>query len=245
MLMITCKLTGKIGEGVKSHIIPKSFYEIEPQKNGATELITNKKGEHSKKIRKGIYDKEILIEKGEKLFDKFDNYGFELLISKFSEFEEIRSDNNTLIGWNVRNYDYQMIKLFALSIIWRAHVSKQSFFSRVNLGIHADRIKSMLLSGNSGDGDQYSVNIARWKNNKFGAMFMDPDRSRFDNVNYYRIYCGRYIFYVKIDSRRPSKALEKTQLINNQNLYVIARDLEESKEFSAMRKIAILKSKQQ
>jgi len=118
----------EIGKGIKSHIIPKSFYEIEPQKNGSIELITNKKGEYSKKVREGIYDKEILIGKGEKFFDKFDNYGFELLISKFSKFEEIRGDANTLIGWNIKNYDYQMIKLFALSIIWRAHISKQSFF---------------------------------------------------------------------------------------------------------------------
>jgi len=244
-LIITCKLTGEMGKGVKSHIIPRSFYEIEPQENGSIELMTNKKGEYNKRAPIGIYDQDIFIEKGEKLFDKLDSFGAELLINNFDSFKEINDSNNSLIAWSIQDYSYQTIKLFVLSVIWRAHTSKQSFFSRVDLGIHADKIKSMLLDSNPGDENQYSVNIVRWKSNDFGAMFMDPARVRFDEINYYQLYCGRYVFYIKIDKRESSKKLKKTQLTDGQDFLVVARDLEESKEFSAMRKIAILKSKQQ
>ena len=42
-------------------------------------------------------------------------------------------------------YEYQALKLFALSVLWRAHTSTRQEFAKVNLGPHEPIIKDFLL----------------------------------------------------------------------------------------------------
>jgi hypothetical protein len=56
----------------------------------------------------------------------------------------------------VNRADYKPFKLFQLSLLWRAHLSKHQLFAAVDLGPrHAERIRTMLETENPGTAADY------------------------------------------------------------------------------------------
>lgn len=218
--------------------MPRAFYEIPPQKDGPCKLISNIDGTFPKKLPVGIYDSTIVTKEGESIFGPLDDYAVSILINGISEFNEIKHKGE-MISWKLANYNYPTLKLFALSVIWRANASIHPAFSKVNLGLHELSIRNMLLNNEPGDPEKYSVNIIRWFDNEFGPVFMDPFAEKYGGVNYYRVYCGRYVLYIKIDQRKTIKKLRELQLGSSNELFLIARELKKSKEWPVMKKIAI------
>ena len=235
-MLIICKLTGTKGKGVKSHIIPESFYEIPPQTEGCLKLASNISGGFIKKIPVGIYDSGIVTQKGEDIFNTWDNYAAKTLLNRSGELEPLIRKQE-IIGWNLNRVNSSLLKLFALSMLWRAHASSQVMFTNVDLGIHEPIIRSMLLKSDPGKEDDYSVFIVKWTNDERGPVYMDPLYERYEGVNFYRFYGGRFIFYIKIDQRKTPLKLNPFQLADGPDLTLAARDLEKSKELSLIIKI--------
>jgi hypothetical protein len=141
-----CKLTGIDGRPVKAHIIPKSFYVKDPGERKPNKIITNTKGVYPKKSPIGIYDETIVTEEGERIFTSWDDYAAELLLAKKSDFKK-RFNKGECIAFEIENYDYEKLKLFFLSVLWRASVSSHEFFKKVKLGGHENIIRDALLKG--------------------------------------------------------------------------------------------------
>lgn len=58
--------------------------------------------------------------------------------------------------------DYKTMKLFQLSILWRASVAKGSFFSNVHLADHhRERLRLMLVNDNPGRDDEFFCSVTR------------------------------------------------------------------------------------
>jgi hypothetical protein len=56
--------------------------------------------------------------------------------------------------------DYAHLKLFFLSVLWRASVSTLPFFEHVRLGPHEDKIRDMLFRGIPGDPTDYGCIVS-------------------------------------------------------------------------------------
>jgi hypothetical protein len=67
------------------------------------------------------------------------------------------------------NLDYSGLKLFALSVVWRASVSSLYACAQVSLGPHENVIRQMLLTGDAGPWDRYPV---------YGLVLRVPDEPR-------------------------------------------------------------------
>lgn len=228
-----CKLTGTENNGVEAHIIPKSFYRIDPDEKLPTKLVSDAKDHFPKRVPKGIYDKTIVTIEGEQVFKEWDDYAARLLIAQKDELEPLQHSGN-LFAYQLPKYDYKKLKLFFLSVLWKASASSQKFFENVDLGPHETPIRNALLAGDPQDSDWYSVCIAKWSGDENGYGILSPSRARYDSVNYYRIYLESYIVYLKIDKRNPGEALRSVQLYPDRPLIVLARDLSKSKEFPIM-----------
>ena len=235
--MIVCKLTGKSGRAVKAHIVPKAFYELPPQSEGTNRLLTNTPGQFPKKIPVGIYDDAIVTSEGESLFDPWDNYACEVLLNRFKEFTPL-CKSHQLAGWQLEDVDYARLKLFGLSVLWRAHASTKPAFQKVKLGAHESKIRDLLLRKEPAKAENYSVCFIRWIDDGFGPVFMDPFPERYDGVKFYRVYCGRYVLCVKVDCRDTGPTLRELQVAPTRPLLVCARDLRKSKEWPEMVNIA-------
>ncbi len=58
-------------------------------------------------------------------------------------------------GLELRNLDYPKLKLFQLSLLWRAGIAQQEFFSQVELGYHQELLRKMLLLEDPGRYTEY------------------------------------------------------------------------------------------
>ncbi|MGC3976580.1 MAG: hypothetical protein QM771_19685 [Nitrospira sp.] len=224
---------------MKAHVLPKAFYELRESGAGPYKSVTDAVNIFPKKIPVGLYDKTMVTEEGERTFQLLDDYGTRLLLKRDSAFQPFRHTEN-ILGWTLLNYDYPTLKLFALSILWRAHASTPPEFKNVRLGPHEARVRHLLLNATPGTPEEYSVVIVKWIDEEFGPVFMDPFRETYDGLNYYRIYLGRYVLYFKVDQRRTNAAFRDFQLGQDTKLVVIARELKKSKERPLMQKLARL-----
>ena len=65
-------------------------------------------------------------------------------------------------------------------------------------------------------------------------FMMDPCAGRWDvGVRYYRFYLGRFVAYIKVDSRPLPEPLPKAALRADGPLHLISRELAASKDFRA------------
>lgn len=228
-----CKLTGTEGKGVRAHIIPKSFYAIVPDETQPTRLVTNAKGRYSQKVPIGIYDDTIVTDEGERIFSEWDDYACDLLLTNRVNFEELKYDER-VVGFQLADYDYAKLKLFFLSVLWRASASSQPFFQRVDLGPFESDVRKALLSGDPRDADWMAICLAKWSGNPKGAAMMDPFRTRFEDRNYYVMYLEHYIVYFKVDKCNAKDPLRALQLNPSAPLIAVGRELKESKEFKSI-----------
>ncbi len=235
--MFTCKLTGFHGKAIKSHVVPRAFYKLPEQNAGPLKLETNAPGVYPKKMPIGIYDQSIVTREGEDIFGPWDNYASRTLLQHFDKFEPIR-DEGEVLAWRLPDVNYRHMKLFALSVLWRADASSHPVFAKVNLGPHEPALRKILLSGDAGNEELYSVCIARWDDESLGHFSMDPIRKRFEGINYYKVYCGRYVLDIKVDRRKTGQTFHSVPLAPDRDLLVIAKNLKRSNEWSSAVQIA-------
>lgn len=231
---IRCKLTGIIGPSVRAHIIPKSFYAIDHTEKIPLKIITNSDDGFNGKSFVGIYDKEILTRKGEQTFSEWDSYAYDLLVRDYSDFR-IRHHRGEPVLIEQQSYSYQKLKLFFLSVLWRAAVSTQRFFSKVSLGPHEKTLQDMILDKNPGDADDFAVTVARFVDlDSARTVMLDPFAERYSGVNYYRLYLGTYVASIKVDRRPTPNDLRPSILAPSSPLRIVARQFEHSKEKAVM-----------
>ena len=229
---IICKLTGTYGKGVKAHIVPKSFYMIEPQKDGVSKIMSNSPGVKPKKSPQGIYDTEIVTAEGEEYFKVYDDYAYRVLFEPGILIEK----NIEGCKYWVAEFDYEKLKIFILSVLWRASVSNQVTNKSIALGIHENRIRNIILTGQLENDWQYPVVISRWYSDKHLPYVMaDHDYTKFDGYRCIRLYCGEYLFYVFVESRPVKAEISKLAIKPGQSSVVLGRDIDNSKELEVMK----------
>jgi len=186
----TCKLCLK--ENVKlseSHIITEFLYKnIYEEKHRLKILSTIDK--FTKKFEyKGIKER-LLCEDCERLLnDKYEKYCFFALNNM--KMEIISVDKRKVVG-----LDYKRFKLFLLSILWRASVSKHVAFKNVSLGPHEEKIRKMVINDDAGKYDKYGIffieMITDEKRNI--EMIVCPTMMKIDGATIYKGIWGGFMW---------------------------------------------------
>ena len=101
------------------------------------------------RVSSGEYDKGILCEECEQKIGKFENYAAVILfggnIAKKEMPRFISQVNPHGVEYiSIQNIDYRKFKLFLLSLLWRASISKRDYFKHVRLGKYEDEIRKMI-----------------------------------------------------------------------------------------------------
>jgi len=199
--MPLCKMCGKdCGKLVKAHIIPRSFYKaFNPErKPSAVFLQANLKEIKQRLHQVGLYDKEILCENCERLFAPYDTHGYQVLHSAVENkkyYVDIDGNQCALI---IPNSDYKLLKIFILSVLLRASYSKHIFFSKVNLGPHAELIKQIIIRGEVGD--DYDIAFFHYHDAKYKVLH-PPFKGKMEGVNVYRLYFPQIMVLIAMDKR--------------------------------------------
>jgi hypothetical protein len=203
--------------------------------SGTLRLIAEEE-QYPRRTPVGVYDSTILCDSCEPIFGEWDNYAQELL-SREPKDATLVLDGAKVVGYEVLEYRYDLLKLFFISLLWRASVSGQEFYRKVKLGPYEPAAKRLLECRHPGSAQQFAVTLAKF-DDRLAEGILDPHPEKWDGINYYRFYLGGYVAYVKADRRSAPKPHSDFLLTPERPLRIIRRRLEGSSELSLMHKIA-------
>jgi len=116
----------------------------------------------------------------EKHINNYETYSADLL----RDVDNYRTIDNQAI--EIPGFDYKKFKLFGLSLIWRSHISNLFFFSGVNLGPHAEKIRKMILLENPGKPKEYCFSLLKIDGATSAKRIMHaPTKVKVDGQNAY------------------------------------------------------------
>ena len=239
-----CKMCLQERRLVDAHIIPRSFYK--PMISGAEppNIISSASQFRRKKVRIGVYDKTIVCAECEDRFNDWDNYAPRLLLSKATPMSEFKDEQGTPLALAIEEVDYEKLKLFFISLLWRISASSHLFFSQVRLGPHEEILRNMILRADPGDEEMYSVLLAKWDNDLAAHVLLYPHMQRYDGISYVRCYLNSYIAEIKVDKRRTPEFSRGLILKPNKPLHIVLRELKSSHEYEVLRTIVKAQAKQ-
>jgi hypothetical protein len=235
-----CKLCGEERVLVRSHIIPIAFHRhMQSDPTVAPVVVGSASNSYPLRRPGGLYDEELLCDPCEKSFGPWDQYGAECLLQGFeTDARPIALDGETL-AYQINNWDEERIRMFALSLLWRAAATTNPIFDRVTLGPYEERLREIILAGTPGSPNDFSVLLCRWltrpENERMALAQMSPYSWKLEGINMSKLFLGGFVFYVKSDQRAYTKPLAEMMLAPGRPVYAIATQLEGSKDIIAMR----------
>jgi len=216
-----CQLCLQEKKLIKAHIIPEFLYrDIKDENNVLYKSTYNLDTLENKtqKIQTGEFDKDILCQDCDNriLGSTYERYAQSTMFGSNLNPEIAPICNNFQNPADGAEYsictniDYGKMKLFLLSILWRASITKRKIFKDVSLGKkHEERIRYLLHTGNVPSEQEYPVvitSLMRTKN-KLKNVIGQPKRVRFQNgLNAYifMIHSIQFLFLVNaVDHRLP------------------------------------------
>jgi hypothetical protein len=181
-----CKLTGNTGNFVRCHLIPRAL--TRPSFPGQY-FISGGPGIRPKKSWTSWYDEQLVIRKGERILADYDDWGIrelrrlELVWSgwgaKTSLPVEKSIDGEPGFGFRVVECaDPAKLRLFFLSLLWRAAATNRSEFEEINLEQdELERLRTMVRDGNPEPLEFFPINllqiVARADPHNLGPMARD------------------------------------------------------------------------
>lgn len=199
-----CKLCGEEKELCKkSHIIPNFMYkDVYDEKNRMKPITISKRViEGEKYAQTGVHEGKLLcVDCENKVLGELDRYGSLTLYSGYELTIEPRATASGIKYIKFGDIDYVKFKLFLLSILWRASISNDKWFSEVNLGPHEEIIRRMIYEGDAGRQIDYPIHIMSYRQHSSlpQRIILNPSRVRIDGGTVYHFLISGlfYIFYI-------------------------------------------------
>lgn len=243
---MTCRLCRKEKKLIKAHVIPKWAFRFLYPSGGKIDgklHMVDAKYPQARRRPVGVYDKSILCAECDQTIGRlYDEYAKKIFIdSKF-----IKDSQGKLI-YSMRGIDSCKIKLFFVSLLWRASISGREEFEKIKLGPYENRFRKMILDKNC---KSLSVEIilGKYDSEKFPnlvnkSIFL-PRKARIKGgLNNYYVYLPRGIkTWVKIDQRRLTHPLDKVSLDISKGMIYFLK-LGKYEQFGEFKRMADLVSK--
>ena len=234
-LPMICKLCGQDHKLVKAHVIPESFFR--PLRSEKKSPLLISAGNYIKRAPIGVYDKTILCEPCEQQFGIWDDYAQSLLIQDFQKARTLKKGND-IYGYVFDNFDYDKLKLFFISMLWRASISSLKFYENVRLNVFEDVAKDHIKKNNPGTLDDFSVMLAHFDELDGRRTILNPQPIRMESVNFYRFYLTGFIAYIKVDKRKILGHLRKFIMSPGRELPIVRRPFNISAERKLLSRVA-------
>lgn len=247
--MAKCKLCLEDRKLIKSHIIPKFMFKKMKDENNVFYEVTINIGNGDFKQRKTQiedYDNNILCENCDNkilggIYERYAEkvlYGKDLpenISPKCTNFINPTDNSEFSICTNI---DYQKLKIFFLSILWRSSITDRSYFQDVSLGQkHEERIREIILNNEYINFDEYPIVITSFMRteNTLENLIAPPKRIKNKsglNGYVFLIDSMQIIIYVNSKNHKLSSLIEKLSLKDNE---LITSHLPNGKELEFMK----------
>ncbi len=216
---------------IKAHIIPEFFFK---KLRGNDMLLKVSAGERPKSSPIGAYDTRILCGSCDGRFSSFESYSANLLTDPPQSAVEVKEQGlGKRTGYVIPNYNYKLLKLFFLSVMWRASISTLPFYSKISLGPYEERIRALLEAECPGEKNEFPIVISKFSGDYANAIF-NPYTSRIGETRFCIFHMGSYVVRIKVDARISKYEIPNWVLSPNNPLFIPERDFLESRESAKM-----------
>lgn len=216
-----CRLCLEYKKLCKSHIFPEYFYDTTYNNDHSFIRFSSDKKEYNAKMRKGFYDR-LLCKKCEEIIQTYEDHGKFILYGKMKPL--LKQGINSYSG---SDYNYYKFKLFIMSLLWRASITKRIECKSVALEEKEELFRSILLNRTEVATNNHPILIAQGYINYeiTEGIFLEPSLRNFKNDDleaYTFIIDGIIMQYIGSTSNKSF--LDKCSLklnsifIGNQNL---------------------------
>ena len=180
-----CRLCLQERPLLRSHIIPEFMYEaIYDHKHRFMTFKVD--GGRPKIEQKGIRE-DLLCAECEQRFGDYETY-----VARIWRGQEQVSHRREGKLVTLEGVDYARLKLFQMSVLWRAGVSSDPFFAKVQLGPHQERLRSLLVSADPAEPERYGcLMFALALNDRpVFELIVQPTETHVDGCRLYRFVFG-------------------------------------------------------
>lgn len=196
---MTCALCHREEPLRNSHVIPEFMYTPLYDDKHRFHVLSSTDANRNQWKQKGLRE-QLLCGDCEEQLSEHERY-VSLLFS--GRIRVISERNGNLV--RIRGIDYRHFKIFGLSILWRAGVSRQQFFDDVTLGPHEEPLRQLVLTNDPGKPDKYGfflVPIA-FNDRDVKDLIVQPTHSRLDGHLCYRFVFGGLVWIFVVSSHKP------------------------------------------
>lgn len=114
--------------------------------------------------------------------------------------------------FKVNGIDSKVLKLFLLSILYRASISSHSEFKDVNLGPYEEKLRTALLNENLGN-IRIQVSILKFaRNSNFTRFIAQPIRSKIGHTTVYSVVINGYMIIYFLSESDMSKRMHNFRI---------------------------------
>lgn len=227
--MPTCKFCDSAPASVKAHVIPESFFV---RHGHDAKLVDTLSGTYAKKSPIGVYDKEILCSDCETKFGPYDEYGYKFFHAETAN--EVIFEGTKGEAQLIRGFDYRLLNLFVLGVLWRASISNHPFYAGVALGPYEEQVKSYLWSDVPSDPDVFPMVLFRFEYPPELVPILCPVRVALQKLNFYQLLLNGYLVSVKVDNRPLPNSLREVHVKTSGPIVVLPRTYKGSPEHRIM-----------
>lgn len=252
-----CKLTLKKGRFVDSHILPKALTTLSNKGERAIQA-----GLGTKPVQRfqGWYDNQLVIAQGEQILSDIDDKAIKLLRRNHLVWSGWPNDSNSIpydkVNMEIVNNDFSIrtiegvdffpLKLFFMSIVWRAAASVRNDMEHINLPGHTlEQLRLAILNKNCLRESDFPVMLFQIYNKGFPhnrTPIIEKQTLEFPAIldpleyTFCRVYMDGLIAHVALDADETYFESLKPMLLGNRNAFTLfAQPFEGSRTFNNLK----------
>lgn len=231
-----CKLCLEYKFFAKSHIIQKALYKDPFNKTSKIGFLYSEETKKKITYKNGIFGCFLCLE-CENKFNLWDDKGFKLLFEEHHRIIEVPdpklTDKSIILSEVSKGEKYnnkELLKMFLISILWRASVSGREEFSLVKLGDKFEqKARLAIINKESTYFPEFDACISKFEDGLAG--FMLPIKQKYDyGINGYTLDLPYFSCLIKIDKRPFPAELRGLSLNTASSVIILHRSWKESEQ---------------
>ena len=214
-----CKFCGQNKKLIKAHIIPRHFYlDYKDEQYVSVNSLSGK----FKIQQSGAYDKNVLcLDCDSKILGQFDKEGYRVLFDEIKKHKLNKIGNDIIYYLTSKDCNFEYLRNFFISILWRASISFLPDFKDINLGEYQQKALEILQGKKSYD-NLFKIFIFKYPEGKDFNKLIFISKAKFYNRKAYVINMAGYFITIILNGKN---------LIFNNKLHYISEMIINDKGF--------------
>ncbi len=222
-----CRLCLQERSLCRSHIIPDFMYRYFDDEKGEPRQYLFVPGDPGQRIRRaqtGIWE-HMLCQLCEEQLNRYETYAKRLLDTEDLPIDVLSATDDYGV---IAGVDYSMLKIFQISLLWRAGVATHGFFEHVALGDHEETLRQMISGENPGPAHQYRCfmsAIIDGKSRELLDLIHTPETLDIDGLLHVRFVVGGFLWLFVLSDEPSKEDVPQMYLQENGQLFFLKSDV--------------------